>query len=136
YPLQDTPYWAHALRAMFRDAPVLLYPFYANLFLALLAVLVVPIGLSGALLPLLFHHLRREVGDLGSVAGRVSSWNTLGSLAGAVLGGYALLFWLDLHQVYRIAVGAVALGAAILSVRVLGAPRLLAAGLPRARSAG
>jgi spermidine synthase len=74
----------------------------------------------------LFHHLRREVGELGGVAGRVYSWNTLGSLAGAVLGGYALLFWLDLHHVYRIAVGALALGAAILSVRVLGVPRLAA----------
>jgi spermidine synthase len=61
------------------------------------------------------------------VAGRIYSWNTLGSLAGAVLGGYALLFWLDLHHVYRIAVGALAIGAAILSARVLGVPRAAAA---------
>jgi spermidine synthase len=98
-PMQDAPYWAHALRALFRDLEEGFYPYFIVVFLCTLAVLVVPIGLSGALLPLLFHHLRREVGELGGVAGRVYSWNTLGSLAGAVLGGYALLFWLDLHHV-------------------------------------
>ncbi|NIV47246.1 MAG: spermine synthase, partial [Gammaproteobacteria bacterium] len=67
-----------------------------GIFGALLALLAVPIGLSGALLPLLFHELRREVRDLGSVAGRLYAWNTVGSLLGALLGGYVLLFWLDL----------------------------------------
>ena len=87
--------------------------------LGVLCALAVPIGLlAGATLPLLFHHLRREVGDLGAVAGRLYAWNTLGSLLGALLGGYALLFWLDLHQVYRIAVAALAVGGAILVVRI------------------
>jgi hypothetical protein len=65
---------------------------------------------SGATLPLLFHHLRERSGDLGALAGRIYSWNTIGSLLGALFGGYALLFWLDLHHVYRIAVAS--LGAA------------------------
>jgi hypothetical protein len=45
--------------------------------------------------PLLFHHLREQAGDLGALAGRIYSWNTIGSLLGALLGGYALLSWLD-----------------------------------------
>jgi hypothetical protein len=77
---------------------------------------VIPIGLSGALLPLLFHHLRGETGDLGSVAGRLYSWNTVGSLIGALLGGYILLFWLDLHHVYRLALAALVVGSALLMV--------------------
>src|SRR5262249_60772187 len=81
--------------------------------LPLFPVLCVPTGLSGALLPLLSHALRREVADLGSVAGRLYAWNTLGSLLGALLGGYVLLFWLDLHHVYRIAIAAIAAGIAI-----------------------
>jgi spermidine synthase len=89
-----------------------------------LLVLVVPIGLSGALLPMLFHELRREVRDLGAVAGRLYAWNTVGSLLGALLGGYLLLLWLDLHHVYRIALGALALGAGILSVLVVRASRI------------
>jgi SAM-dependent methyltransferase len=94
----------------------------------MLALLAVPIGLSGALLPLLFHELRREVRDLGAVAGRLYAWNTLGSLLGALLGGYVLLFWLDLHHVYRIALAALIVGAAILAFLVLrSAPRVVPA---------
>ncbi|HEY5657863.1 MAG TPA: fused MFS/spermidine synthase, partial [Myxococcota bacterium] len=89
------------------------------IFLRTLAVLALPIGLSGALLPLLFHQLRREVRDLGAVAGRLYAWNTVGSLLGALLGGYLLLFWLDLHHVYRIAMACLAVGAGLLTLLVL-----------------
>jgi spermidine synthase len=88
-------------------------------FLCVLAILAIPIGLSGALLPLLFHILRREVGELGAVAGRLYSWNTLGSLLGALLGGYLLLFWVNLHVVFRVASAAVALSALLLSLRLM-----------------
>ncbi|HMK92461.1 MAG TPA: fused MFS/spermidine synthase, partial [Thermoleophilia bacterium] len=125
--LPDTGYDAHVLRSFFRDQPEAFYPFEAAVFLCLLAALLLPIGLSGALLPLLFHHLRNEVGDLGAVAGRLYSWNTLGSLLGALLGGYVLLFWLDLQHVYAIALAALAVGAGILTVRVAGAPPAFAA---------
>ncbi len=117
--LPDATYYAHALRMFFSDEGAAFYPFHLAAFLGALAVLVAPIGLSGALLPLLFHHLRRRVGTLGAVAGRLYSWNTVGSLCGALLGGYVLLFWLDLHHVYRIALAALVVGAAILSALVL-----------------
>ncbi|HEY5656288.1 MAG TPA: hypothetical protein VIY27_00720, partial [Myxococcota bacterium] len=117
--LPDTPYYAHVLRMLFRNDLAAFYPFHFAAFACALAVLLVPIGLSGALLPLLFHHLRREVGTLGAVAGRLYSWNTLGSLMGALLGGYVLLFWLDLQQVYTLALAALVLGAATLTVLVL-----------------
>jgi len=80
------------------------------------------VALSGAVLPLLFHALRREVGELGAQAGRLYSINTVGSLAGALIGGYALLWWLDLDQVYRVAVGALALAAVLATLRE--APRI------------
>jgi spermidine synthase len=60
------------------------------------------------------------------VAGRHYSWNTVGSLLGALLGGYALFFWLDLHHIYRLAVVALAAGAAVLTVLVLPERRMLA----------
>jgi spermidine synthase len=128
FALADVTYWAHVMRVLFSSEDPAFYAYHLVTFLAMLAVLVVPIGLSGALLPLLFHELRREVRNLGSVAGRLYAWNTLGSLLGALVGGYVLLFWLDLHHVYRIALGALTVGSAILGFLVLrSAPRILAA---------
>jgi spermidine synthase len=123
--VNDVTYWAHVLRALFRQVDPAFYAYQIALFGALLAVLVAPIGLAGALLPLLFHELRREVRELGNVAGRLYAWNTVGSLLGALLGGYILLLWLDLHHVFRIAMAAVAVSATLLTLLVL-RPRPLA----------
>ena len=123
----DATYWAFLIRSNFRQVDSAFYPFYYLAFTGVFLVCVVPIGLSGTLLPLLFHQLRREVGNLGSVAGRLYSFNTLGSLLGALLGGYLLLFWLDLHHVYRIALSALVVSATILTVLVFRIPPFLAA---------
>jgi spermidine synthase len=120
--IPDAGWAAHVLRAFFRDLPEGFYPYQTVVFLSILAILIVPIGLSGALLPLIFHHLRHEFGELGHMAGSLYSWNTVGSLLGALLGGYVLLFWLDLDQVYAIALAALVIGAGILTVRVARAP--------------
>ena len=117
--LGDVTYWAHTVRVLFRQVDPAFYAYHLALLGVVLSFLLVPIGLAGALLPLLFHHLRREVRDLGVVAGRLYAWNTVGSLLGALLGGYLLLLWLDLHQVYRVAMAALAVGAALLTLLVL-----------------
>jgi spermidine synthase len=124
--LNYAPYWAHIVRSWFRDEDAGFYPFHALVFLLVLAVLIVPIGLSGATLPLIFHHLKRKVGDLGAAAGRHYAWNTVGSLLGALLGGYVLFFWLDLDQVYVVGVGAVIVAASLLTVEVFALPRVAA----------
>ena len=116
YPyLEKMPLWAYVLRSRFDNSDADFLPFQLSTFLALAVVIGPAAILSGAVLPLLFHHLRRQVGDLGAVAGRLYSWNTLGSLLGALIGGYALLAVLDLHHVYRLALLALAAGAAILA---------------------
>jgi hypothetical protein len=79
--------------------------------------------LSGALLPLCFDRLRREYGELGDSAGRLYGWNTAGSLLGALVGGYALFHWLDLHHVYRVALAALAVAAALLTPPLRAGPR-------------
>lgn len=134
--IDAAPYYAHLLRSVFRDQDLGFPFYYGAAFLGILALLALPIGLSGALLPLLFHQLRREVGDLGAVAGRLYSWNTVGSLLGALLGGYALLIWLDLHHVYAIALGALAIGAGLLTWRLLAVPGWLPPALTVAALAG
>lgn len=119
FALPDAPYAAHVVRTLFRDEDAAFYPYHFTVFAAMLALLAIPIGISGATLPLIFHHLRGQAGDLGHVAGRLYSWNTIGSLLGALLGGYALLAVLDLHHVFRIAVAALAVGAAIVTARLV-----------------
>jgi spermidine synthase len=125
----QAPYWAHVLRTHFEHPDSDFYPYYLAVFAAALALLGIPVGLSGAALPLLFHRLRQEHGELGAVAGRLYASNTFGSLAGALVGGYLLLFWLDLHHVFRVAVGAVALAGALLVWQPGGSSRFRAAGL-------
>ena len=123
WQLPNSTYGAALLRSVFRDDDVAFYPYYATAFLLILLILALPVGLAGATLPLIFNQIRREIGDLGHVAGRLYSWNTAGSLLGALLGGYALLFWLDLHHVYRVALVAVVVAASLLTVRVYALPR-------------
>ena len=128
FVMGDAPYWAHLTRVLFSTVELAFYGYQFAIFMGLLLLFLVPIGLSGALLPLLFNELRREIRDLGSVAGRLYAWNTIGSLLGALVGGYVLFFWFDLHQIYRIAMSALAVGAAILTLQVLRPlPRLVPA---------
>ena len=117
--IPNAPYYAHALRALFQPTDAAFYSFQAASLVFLFAVLIVPVGLSGALLPLLFHHLRRTVGELGSTAGSLYSWNTAGSLVGALLGGYLLLFFFDLHVLFRIALASLVVCAVILTRQLL-----------------
>ena len=119
FEVGNATYWAHVIHVLFRPLDAAFHAYHFLVFTAALAVLALPIGLSGALLPLLFDHLRRDLRDLGAVAGRLYAWNTIGSLLGALLGGYVLLFWLDLHHVYRVALAALAVGAALLTGLVL-----------------
>jgi len=118
YPaMEDAPYWAHILRlAVGEEAGI--HAYYSAIFAASLALALVPLALSGALLPLLFHHLRDVASDLGRVAGRLYAWNTAGSLCGALIGGYLMLFVVDLDSVYKLSVAALAVGAALLTPRV------------------
>ena len=122
--IPNAPYYAHALRVLFQPTDAAFYSFQAASLVSLLAVLIVPVGLSGALLPLLFHHLRRTVGELGATAGSLYSWNTAGSLVGALLGGYLLLFFFDLHVLFRIALASLVVCAAILTRQLLRVSRV------------
>ncbi|MEE8475432.1 MAG: fused MFS/spermidine synthase [Myxococcota bacterium] len=115
----EAPYWAHVLRSLFQHHAAAFYPYHVSAFAAVLVIVGPAAVLSGATLPLIFHDLRRQVGELGDVAGGIYSWNTIGSLLGALLGGYALLFWLDIHQIFRVAMGAVVLAAALIVLRTV-----------------
>src|SRR5262249_39797355 len=52
--IETAPYWAHVLRVVFASNAGAFYPYQLFVFGALCAVFALPIGLSGALLPLIF----------------------------------------------------------------------------------
>jgi predicted membrane-bound spermidine synthase len=112
-PLGDAPYYAHRLRVLFPSLSEAYPAFQLAVLLALLGVLGPPAALSGAALPLLFQRVQAGGDAAGGAAGRLYAWNTLGAVAGALLGGHALLAWLDLHQLMRVAAGALACAAAL-----------------------
>ena len=116
--MDDTPIAAHRLRLVFGNGALSFYGFWAAVLGLLLLVVGPGVLLSGATLPLLFHHAKEQHGDLGRVAGRLYAWNTVGSLAGALIGGYLLLLWLDLDAVHQAALAALALAFAISVARV------------------
>lgn len=114
YPCLDTwPYWAHRLRILFPPTPAGYWGFQAATFLAVGLVLLLPAGLLGATVPLLFHELKRRLADVGRHSGQLLAWNTAGNLAGSLIGGVALYAVLDNPGVYLTAAAAVALAAAL-----------------------
>jgi spermidine synthase len=113
--LPTAPYFAHHVRLWAGLGEGAQLRFELGAAALCLAVGLLPLGLAGASLPLLFHALRRRMDDLGDVVGRLYGWNTLGSVLGALLGGYLLLLRLDLQDVHRVAIGALALAAGLLA---------------------
>jgi spermidine synthase len=111
--LDRAPFLGHALRLPLGRGPLSFYAYQAGAFAALLLAVGPGVVLSGATLPLLFHHLKRHTADLGRAAGSLYAWNTVGSLIGALVGGHLLLVWLDLDGVLRAALGALAVALAI-----------------------
>jgi spermidine synthase len=81
--MADVGYWAHWIRVQVGGLDAVFSEYQLAIFLSTLAVLAIPIGLSGALLPLLFHQLRREVRNLGAVAGRLYAWSGLAARSAA-----------------------------------------------------
>jgi spermidine synthase len=113
--LPTAPYFAHHVRLWAGLGEGAHLRFQLGAAALCLAVGLVPLGMAGASLPLLFHALRRRMDDLGDVVGRLYGWNTLGSVLGALLGGYVLLLRLDLQDVHRVAIAALAVAAGLLA---------------------
>ncbi len=112
----DAGYWTHWIRVRLGGLEAAFFPYHLAVFAAALGVLAIPIGLAGALLPLLLHRLWRDRCDLGAVAGRLYAWCALGALMGVLMGGYGLLVRFDLHELFRIAMACFAIAATALSL--------------------
>ena len=78
---------------------------------AVLAMLVVPVILLGAMSPVLVHHAARVRAEVGSAAGRLGALGTMGSLAGTFICGVVLVPLFGTELTFRTCGGlALALG--------------------------
>ncbi|MGD9158805.1 MAG: hypothetical protein PVG39_10395, partial [Desulfobacteraceae bacterium] len=93
--LDTWPYWAHVIRITFQSNIAGFWGYYLLVFLLLVCVLILPAGLMGATVPITFHEIKRELKKVGSDSGALFSWNCAGNLAGSLIGGIILYFFLN-----------------------------------------
>ena len=70
----------------------------AGRFAIALLVMLLPATLIGATFPLIGRIAVVDLGEAGSRIGRVYAANTLGNVAGALLPGFVLLYWLGIQR--------------------------------------
>lgn len=96
------PYLGHVLRSLFVFELPGFYFYHALIFVVLLMLLAIPIGCMGSTMPLLFDATKGTKDGLGSNVGKLYAANALGCVFGAILGGYLLLYWINLEQVFKL----------------------------------
>jgi spermidine synthase len=111
--LDDWPYCGHLVRAAFQSNDIGFWLYQGTVLAGLLVVLIVPVGLLGATLPVIFHEMKRELRLVGWHSGRIFSANAAGCVIGSVVGGWLLFYPLDNPGVLACALLLVALSAAL-----------------------
>lgn len=119
FSLDTWPYYAHLLRVAFQSNLAGFWAYYATAFLALLFLLLAPVALMGATVPITFHEIKRDLALVGRHSGMLFSCNTLGNLTGSLVGGIVLYSLLDNDGVFRVAL-LCATFSALLATRPLG----------------
>ncbi|MGZ3569561.1 MAG: spermine/spermidine synthase domain-containing protein [Thermodesulfobacteriota bacterium] len=109
------PYWAHLLRISIQSNIAGFWTYYANVFLVLTFVLILPVSLMGATVPITFHEIKRDLASVGKQSGLLFSWNTIGNLTGSLVGGVALFYILNLPGIFCLAIFLAALSACLVA---------------------
>jgi spermidine synthase len=116
YSFVDTwPYWAHLIRISIQSNIAGFWAYYANVFMVLTLVLILPVSLMGATVPITFHEIKRDLANVGRHSGLLFSWNTIGNLIGSLVGGVVLFYILDLPGIFSFAIFLAALSACLVA---------------------
>jgi spermidine synthase len=99
------PYWTHLVRIIFRDQVENFYLYHVALGLMYLAILAIPVSVCGLVLPLCFHLLKDRQETLGHRVGQLYGLNTVGSVLGAIVGGYLFLYFINLDHLFKVCIG-------------------------------
>lgn len=111
--LDQWPYWAHLLRISFQSNTAGFCGYYILLFLGLTLILMLPAGLMGATVPIVFHELKRDLTKVGQHSGMILAYNTAGNLTGSLVGGIVLYYVLNNNGVFLTAVSLAAVSACL-----------------------
>lgn len=111
--LDRWPYWAHLIRISFQSNIVGFWGYYIYVFLGLASILILPIGLMGATVPIIFHELKRDLPKVGQYSGMILSWNTAGNLIGSLIGGIVLYYVFNNQGVFLTAAFLAAISAGL-----------------------
>ncbi len=96
------PYSVHVFRTLLTNQPPTFVVYYAVVFVALVVLLLAPVGSLGAALPLLFRESSDNEDSLGRQVGTLYGANTIGCVCGAIVGGYLSFQVLNLDGVWKI----------------------------------
>lgn len=112
------PYWAHLIRISIQSNIAGFWAYYANVFVALTLVLILPVSLMGATVPITFHEIKRDLANVGKHSGLLFSWNTIGNLTGSLVGGIVLFYILNLPGIFCVAIFLAAFSACLVAWRL------------------
>jgi spermidine synthase len=101
----DWPYYAHLLRSLFASVAPNFYIYHIALFVVLGFVLAIPIHGLGRSMPLLFGTIAQRVQNLGRDVGSIYFSNTMGCVFGGVIGGYAVYYYMNIDETFKILAG-------------------------------
>jgi len=116
YVSMDTwPYLAHLIRISCQSNIAGMALYYTVAFVFICLILAVPVSCMGATLPIIFHEIKRDMKHIGRHSGNIFSFNTIGSLAGSLIGGIILYHFLDIREILLISVCLAAVSAWLIS---------------------
>jgi len=118
FSLDKWPHWAHLIRIALQSNTSGFWGYYTLIFLGLTCILILPIGLMGATVPIIFHELKRDLPNVGRHSGMLLSWNTAGNLIGSLIGGIVLYYFLNNKGVFLTAAFLAALSALLAGWRL------------------
>jgi spermidine synthase len=113
--LDTWPYWAHLIRISIQSHIAGFWVYYGNVFIVLTLVLILPVSLMGATVPITFHEIKRDLANVGRHSGLLFSWNTIGNLIGSLVGGIILFSAFNLSGIFSITVFLAALSTCLVA---------------------
>jgi spermidine synthase len=110
-------YWSygvHLIRVMLKDHLAAFYLFHLLLAVAFGALFFIPVALAGMILPATFHRVLNTKDGVGHLVGQVYGINTCGTILGAFTGGYVLLLWWNIDELWKASLIALVVAAFLL----------------------